>query len=117
VAAHYPGASDIQLAAIELLITSSMLFDISDAGQDLLLAKDLAGGTGYIPSLPEDQWVQEVTRWESFVWAALQTAISDYAVGPSVREPSTRAYMRNATTNGEKELCQAMRARKPGGFV
>lgn len=94
-----------------------MLFDISDAGQDLLKAKDLAGGTGYLVSLPHDQWVQEVTRWEAFVWAALQTAIVDYAVGPSVREPSAQAHTRNATTNGERELCKALRVKKAGGFV
>jgi hypothetical protein len=117
VAADYPGASDIQLAAIELLITSSLLFDISDAGQDVLKATSLAGGTGYIPSLPDDQWVQEVTGWEAFVWAALQTAVTDYAVGPTVREPSAQAYMKNETTGGEKKLCQAQRVRRSGGFV
>jgi len=94
-----------------------MLYDISDAGQDLLKAKDLAGGTGYIPSLPDDQWIQEVTRWEAFVWATLQTAITDYAVGPSVREPSARAHIRNVTNDGEKELCRALRMKRSGGFV
>lgn len=97
--------------------TSSLFFDISDAGQDVLKAKDLAGGTGFIPSLPDDQWVRETTGWETFVWAALQTAVSDYAIGPAQREPSVRAYMKNETTNGEKELCQVQRVRKSGGFV
>ncbi|KAF2184852.1 hypothetical protein K469DRAFT_750706 [Zopfia rhizophila CBS 207.26] len=116
-AVDYPGASDIQLAAIQLLITSSLLFDISDAGQDVLKAKDLAGGTGFILLLLDDQWIQEVTRWESFVWAALQTAVSDYAIGPAVRGPSAGAYIRNDTSNGEKELCHVQRVRKSGGFV
>ena len=100
-----------------MLITSSLLFDISDAGLDILKAKDLAAGSGFIDSLPDDQWIQEVAGWESFVWAALQTAVSDYAIGPEVREPTARAYMKNETTTGEKQLCQAQRLRKSGGFV
>lgn len=113
----YPGASDVQLAAVELLITSTLLFDISDAALDPLKATDLAGGTGYIMSLPEDQWIQEIAGWESFAWAALQTMIPDYAIGHSVREPTAAEYMRNETTNGEKELCRVQRAPMAGRFV
>ncbi|ORY10988.1 hypothetical protein BCR34DRAFT_588267 [Clohesyomyces aquaticus] len=61
--------------------------------------------------------VQEVIGWEAFVWAVLQTAVSDYAIGSAVREPSARAYMKNNTTKGEKELCQVQRVRMAGGFV
>lgn len=77
----------------------------------------MTGGAGYIDALPDDQWVQEAVGWESFVWAALQTAVSDYAIGPDLREPTARAYMRNETTLGEKQLCQVQRMRRSGGFL
>lgn len=113
----YPGASDVQLAALQLLVTSSLLFDISDAAQDVLQAKEMAGGTGYIPSLPEDQWEKEIKGWEAFVWAALQTAITDYAIGPAVREPSIADLVKKNLTSGEKQLCGAQKMKKSGGFV
>lgn len=53
----------MQVAALQLLVTSSLLFDISDAAQDVLQAEEIAGGTGFIPSLPVDQWVRELTSW------------------------------------------------------
>jgi hypothetical protein len=116
VPSDYPGASDVQLAAIQLLITSTLMFDVSDAVQNGVKASDLAGGTGNVPSLPDDQWIQEVIGWNSFVWAALQTAVSDFAIGPAVREPSAQAYIGNLTA-GEKELCKAQRMMKSGGFA
>lgn len=117
MAEDYPGASDIQLAAMQLLVRSSLLFDLSDAGLDVLKATEMAGGTGFIQSLPDDQWVQELIGWESFVWASLQIAISDYAIGPTVRDPAAGQFLRNETTNGERELCQVQRMKKAGGFV
>lgn len=113
----YPEASAVQLAAMELLITTSLLYDVSDAAIDMLKASDIAVGSGWLYSLPSDQWVQELAGWESFAWAALQTAIPDYAIGHSVREPTSAAYVRNETTNGEKALCRAQRAPVSGRFV
>lgn len=113
----YPQLSPVQLAAMELLISSNLLYDIADAVLDTLKAGDLAVGTGWLDSLPSDQWIQEIAGWESVVWAALQTAIPDYAIGHAVREPTAAGYVRNTTTEGEKALCRAQRAPVSGRFV
>jgi len=80
-------------------------------------AAALLANMGYIPTLPDDQWIHEATNWESFVWAALQMNILEYAIGPTVREPSTAALMKNKTSTGEKKLCNAQKVRVTSGFV
>jgi len=77
----------------------------------------LLANTGYVPTLPDDQWIQEVTGWESFVWAALQLNILEHAIGPAVREPSVVALMKNQTSTGEKQLCNVQKVRVSGGFM
>jgi hypothetical protein len=82
-----------------------------------LQASYLAGTTGVITSLPDDQWVQEVVAWEKYVWAALQITVADYALGYETQDSSAQDATKNVTTLGEKRLCQSQRMRKSGGFV
>lgn len=77
----------------------------------------LAGTTGVITSLSDDQWVQEVVAWEKYVWAALQITVADYALGYETQDSSAQDATKNVTTLGEKRLCQSQRMRKSGGFV
>ena len=114
----YPGASEIQLAALQLLITSSFELDLGDASSSVFEAQNLAErGAGRIISLPDDQWVREVVGWERYIWAAMQTMITDYAIGFVNHVPSVASYVRSNLTVGEKQLCGAQRMVKPGGFV
>jgi hypothetical protein len=67
--------------------------------------------------VPSDQWITEVQRWEAFVWASSQVAITDYAIDPSIRDPGVEGYVVGPETIGDKELCGSMKMRKAGGFV
>lgn len=114
----FPGASDIQIAALQLIATSSARFDTASAADAILKVQDLAGSSGsQILSLPDDQWIQEITRWEKYIWASVQTVVSDYAVGYGARAPSAQSYVRTILSPGERELCGAQRMMKSGGFV
>jgi hypothetical protein len=73
--------------------------------------------TGIAQSLPDDQWLQELVAWESHVWAGLQMAVSDYAIGIAARDAAAASFVRNDTDAGEKQLCQSQRMRMAGGFV
>jgi hypothetical protein len=82
-----------------------------------LQASYLAGTTGVITSLLDDQWVREVVAWEKDVLAALQITVADYALGYETQDSSAQDATKNVTTLGEKQLCQSQRMRKSGGFV
>jgi hypothetical protein len=113
--AEFPNASSLQLAVFNLLISSSMLFDIQAA--NTMLADKLIRIGGFIPSLPDDQWVKEIVGWESTTWAALQIAVEKYATGAKSIDPSADDYVKAPETDGEKALCAMQRMRKSGGFV
>lgn len=112
--AELPGASDVQLAALRLLRTSLYFYNIVSA-ESLRASKLLTTG-GYISSLPDDQWVQEVIGWESFAWAAMQIYIGDFFTGPVAREPYAASYTKPVSTEGERKLCGMMKMRRSGGF-
>jgi hypothetical protein len=67
--------------------------------------------------LNPDQWVKEVESMDSFVWAALQSLVADYAIGPSVRTAEMADYVLAPESPGDKQLCRMQRMRKAGGFV
>jgi len=111
-----PGASDVQLAVLQLLVASSYFFTL--AGSERLRASAQVKRGGYIDSLPNDQWIKEVIGWESAAWAALQVAVGDYFIGAKVRDPKAAdSYARQAATEGEKKLCGMLKMRRSGGFV
>jgi hypothetical protein len=113
----WPEATDIQLvilqlirdASLEMDITTAPLYDYTQAGE--LLQK------GELPQLPNDQWKAEAIGWESIAWTGLQIRLSDYAIGPKVRDPNAAQYMEPVTTDAERALCGAMKMRKSGGFA
>lgn len=104
----------MQLAAIRLLLSSLYFFDIGSA-ESLRASKKIRTG-GYIGSLPDEQWIEEVIGWESFGWAITQNFIADYFTGPVARDPYAASYTRPATTEGERKLCSMMKMRRSGGF-
>jgi hypothetical protein len=77
----FPGASNIQIAALQLLRNSSVTMDISNANVQLLSVNKLVNARDSIVSLPIDHWVKELQNLEKFVFASLQIAITDYALG------------------------------------
>lgn len=83
-----------------------------------LNASSLVSPSGFVEKLPDDQWIIEVRRWVSLQWAAYQTAISDYAIGPKVRDASTESlYDFPPPTEGGRKLCGMQKMRKGGGFM
>lgn len=111
----FPQATDLQLAVMDLIVNSSVLFDLSSNKK--VQAQSLRLNSGTIPSLPNNQWIVELQAWESFVWAALQTSIADYAIGPAVRSSLVEGNVTRPATSAQNKLCGIQRMRKAGGFV
>ncbi|KAF2004127.1 hypothetical protein P154DRAFT_485871 [Amniculicola lignicola CBS 123094] len=111
---NFPAANDIQLAALQLLVTSGAMYDQGTSGTFDALTQNWMGE---IASLPNNQWEKEVIRWETIAWAGLQALIADYAIGPKHRDQDADGYVKPVTTKGEKQLCRAQKMRKSGGFV
>jgi hypothetical protein len=113
----FPDANDIQLLILQLLRDANLEMDISTAPlYDYTLAGELIQ-KGSIPVLPNDQWKKEAIGWEAFAWTGIQIRLSDYAIGPKVRDPAADTYVEAPSTAVEKELCGAMKMRKSGGFA
>ena len=129
------GASDIQVAGLQILTQFSFLWDFTiSLLSGFEVDTKVFDSTGGIVSLPDDQWVREIVRLEGMIWAALQTLTSDYAIGFSVQAPALEEFVRRNLTEGktldkvndsilltifqgEKQLCRVQRMRKPGGMV
>jgi hypothetical protein len=115
---EFPEASELQLSALQLLLTTTFLYDTSDAAlAGLEVDRIMGDSTGYIDNLPDDQWVREILEWEKLIWASRQVLVSDYAIGYNAREDSIREYIRKDLLPGERQLCATQRMRKNGGFV
>ena len=115
---RFPDASDVQIAGIELLVAASNLYHVYNAASKPLKANALVqGNRGMVIALPDDQWVTEALGWERYVWAALQTFVSDYAVGYGAQYPGLQASINTTLAKGQKELCNSQRMMKPGGLV
>ncbi|KAF2873346.1 hypothetical protein BDV95DRAFT_592730 [Massariosphaeria phaeospora] len=112
--ANFPAANDVQLALLQVLMTSSVVFDQTTSKT---LDAQAANWDGEITSLPNNQWEKEVIRWEAIAWAGIQSLITDYAIGPSQRDPRVAAYVRPASTPSEKTLCASQKMQKSGNFV
>ncbi|KAF2648033.1 hypothetical protein K491DRAFT_613575 [Lophiostoma macrostomum CBS 122681] len=113
---QYPGMSESQLTLLQFLSYLHWNFNAAAAAHRLL-TKDLAGAQGVIDSLPDDQWVKEVTMLEQTTWSSIQVGLSDHAKGyESLVAPGTNLYS-NTTSAGEKHLCGVQKMESPGGFV
>ncbi|KAF2261148.1 hypothetical protein CC78DRAFT_570714 [Lojkania enalia] len=114
--ADFPTASDIQLAVMRLLRWLSAFNDISNGLiLKLIDANDIVS-TPNRREIPSDQWINEITFWQSYVYAGLQTMLADVAVGPIRRDADADQYTDPPITPGEKMLCKSMKMRKSGGF-
>jgi len=98
------------------LIKAGLEFDLETASRDLKATSTLKP-TGSIPSLPDDQWIREVTWWDSIIWTAVQMQVADYAIGIAARVPSAADYQKKPVSKGDKRLCGMQRMQSPGGFV
>lgn len=113
----WPDASDIQLvilqlmrdASLEMHVSTGAMYDYTQAGEQLQ--------TGPLPYVPNDQWKTEVIGWEALAWAGIQVRLSDYALGPQVRDPNNDIFTEWPVTPAEKHMCGSMKMRKAGGFV
>lgn len=115
-ALNLTSASDIQFAALELLLEANAQSHIGSNRAVRLSSKLEPRGILNTP-VPDDQWITEIQGWESFVWASLQTRVTDYAIGPQVREEDSAKYTLKPDSDGFKQLCMVQRMRKAGGFV
>lgn len=112
----FPAATDIQIALITSIRNAVDLYDMASPGQYKVEA-ELANWTGFVASIPDDQWIQELRSWYSIIWAAHQAIVTDYAIGPTVRTPLAEPYTVAPSSKAEKYLCGTQKMRKPGGFV
>ncbi|KAF2822182.1 hypothetical protein CC86DRAFT_262550, partial [Ophiobolus disseminans] len=113
----YPGATLIQLTAIQVLQSSAFIMSTAAALSSGLKAGDGMQGRKFVPSLSNDQWLKELVGWETHVWAGLQHLVADYAIGAAARVPGMTASTRHEMNEGEKALCRSVRMRMSGGFV
>lgn len=109
-----PAANEVQLAVLQLLLVATKPQILVDTDQ-YKAQEQLSGGR--VVSLPDDQWIKELTSWESSVWATYQITVADYAIGPIVRDPLSKNFTKPPSNQAEKRLCGMQKMRKPGGFV
>jgi hypothetical protein len=111
----WKGASPVQIAALKLLIEANRVMPISGVGE---VRTSKATGDGIVTShITPDQWVKEVEGLDSFVWASLQALVTDYAIGPGVRNAELAEFVLKPENLGDKQLCETQKMRKAGGFV
>jgi hypothetical protein len=113
---QYSGMSEVQFELLRLLGDLNLFFDAAAAARRLLV-KEIAGGSGYIRALPDDQWVKEVTWLEQNAWSAIHTGLTDHAKGYDTLVAPGTELPSNATTAGEQQLCSVQKMQSPGGFV
>jgi hypothetical protein len=112
----WKGASSLQLSALQLVTFASQLINLGNI--ETVQAQTMVDRSRIVRAhIPSDQWITEVQAWEAFVWASSQVAITDYAIGPSIRYPGVIGNVIPPETIGDKELCRSMKMRKAGGFV
>ncbi|KAF2186143.1 hypothetical protein K469DRAFT_687150 [Zopfia rhizophila CBS 207.26] len=111
---NFPGANEVQLATLKLLVLSSRSFDISNV-VSLNASWGLDGGIS--TGLPEDQWIIEVSGWAANTSTSLHTMISDYAIGAKSHDPVADTYVGPPKTAGERALCHRQKMRKAGGLA
>ena len=111
----FPEATDKQLAVIKLMLAATTLANQAEKPVRSNATETLYGGRSR--GLPDNQWIIEVLHIDSFVWSALQTMVSDYAVGPAVRASDIQESVDEPMAGGQRDLCRAQKMRKAGGFA
>ncbi|RAR10171.1 hypothetical protein DDE82_001446 [Stemphylium lycopersici] len=113
---EFPEANSMQRAVLQLLTMSDWLYQTQDI-QSCKLSDQINQGNGNTVSLPKDFWKQEVLAWEQEHWAAMQIAVSRYAIGPKTIDPLADGFLLEPQTEGEKALCGVQKMKKSGQFV
>lgn len=113
---EFPDATKLQLSILNLLLKIGRAYNTVSTRK--LKATDLLDTTGgEINSLPDDQWIIELTGWQSYTWAAHQIAIADYALGPKWRNSDADKYTIPPNSPAEQELCKVQKMQKTGDAV
>lgn len=111
-----PTASSLQLAVLQHLL--DILYNFNILTSLTTDASKLINVGGIISHrVPSDQWIRELTHWESQVYASIQIAVEKYATGAKSIDPFAESYIRAPETSGEKALCGLQRVRKSGNVV
>ncbi|PSN62993.1 hypothetical protein BS50DRAFT_591218 [Corynespora cassiicola Philippines] len=111
---QFPDLTELQRRIVALLAYSSYMFDMSRA-KDTLAGKSLRNDK-VVSSLPDNQWILELERWNKQTWAAFQIAVTDHAIGPTLRDTGTDAYD-PPKSEGGKQLCRVQKMGKTGGVA
>ena len=112
---NFPQANDVQLALLQILVTSGAMADQNTAISYNLDKK--IWGQQYT-SISDKQWEIEVKRWETIAWTGIHTLVTDYAIGPKHRDPNEAdTYVKPAMTASERQLCSSQKMRKTGGVM
>lgn len=108
--------NEVQHEVINLLNKTSRFFGTQMVAS--LNASSLAGPSGQISELPNDQWRTEFRFMVALTLAKLQIVLTDYAVGPQTRDLAND-YKTGfpPLSDAGKKLCQKVKMRKAGGFV
>ena len=109
-------ASAVQLSALQLLVEANQMMSLVN-NHEVSAASHLGNEGVVVDQIPPNQWVIEVRAMESFVWAALQVYLADYAIGPGVRSPESADYIIAPATQDDKQLCTSQKMRKAGESV
>ena len=113
----FPKASELQLEVLRLALVLLNVNDISNGPKlGLYQANDLIVNTN-TRELANDQWVNEITFWESLALAGMQIMLSDIAIGFNRIDPDADSYTDAPITASQKTLCKSMKMRKAGGFA
>ena len=110
------GATNLQLALLELLLITGRTYSTMSS-RTLKADKLLDASGGEITWLPDNQWIAELTGWQSYAWAAHQIVLSTYAIGAKVRDSRADSFTRPPSNAAEKKLCQIQKMRKTGEVV
>lgn len=116
---NFPGASDLQIAGLQLILDASSSYTTYGAAlKGLNAGTKYAGSNGFVTKdFPTDQWVTEVVGWEKYIWSTVQAYVADYAMGYGSRIPEINEYIAKDLTKGERELCSVQRMLKPSGMM
>ncbi|KAF2736414.1 hypothetical protein EJ04DRAFT_432960 [Polyplosphaeria fusca] len=112
---EYPNANSLQLAIVALLRNAEDILNIAMPERYEAQAK-YKNSIGILDELPNDQWITELRIWNAIVWAGFQIMVSDYAIGPTVRDPLSESYTVKPVNEAERSLCGMQKMRKPGAY-
>ncbi|KAF2132750.1 hypothetical protein P153DRAFT_382375 [Dothidotthia symphoricarpi CBS 119687] len=116
-AGDFPYANKLQQTVIQLFLNTSYYFDSSNPTNDFAVrSMALPPSKSIVPYVDDGMWYLQLLGWERSIWATIQIAVMDWAIGPNVREGHTGNWTRPSTA-AEKQLCKMQRMRVSGHVV